>query len=160
ILAFPVFKVPTAAGRKLMDAIEGFRLYLGTAEEDRLQAFYPPKKTPELFEQYLPYAVALDVENAWAKRFEGIIESSMLEEAETTWSSGDRRRLTDATRITDFVSDTLSTTIAAASTAPGTSGSDSGTSSDSSSSGSGGGGSAGGGGGGGRGSGWGGGTPP
>ena len=80
--AFPLFRMPTAAGRKLIDAIEGFRMYLGVAEEDRLQAFYPPKKTPELFERYLPYAVALDVENAWAKRFEGVLENAETSDRE------------------------------------------------------------------------------
>jgi hypothetical protein len=34
-LAFPWLKAPSVAGRA-MDEIEGFRLYLGTAEEDRL----------------------------------------------------------------------------------------------------------------------------
>jgi UDP-N-acetylmuramoylalanine-D-glutamate ligase len=55
-----------------MDEIEGFKEYLGVAEEDRLNALNPPDKTPELFERFLPYAVALDVENAWAKRFAGV----------------------------------------------------------------------------------------
>ncbi len=31
-------KAPSVAGRKVMDEIEGFRLYLGVAEEDRLNA--------------------------------------------------------------------------------------------------------------------------
>ena len=44
----------------IMDQIEGFRQYLGVAEEDRLNALNPPEKTPELFEQFLPYAIALD----------------------------------------------------------------------------------------------------
>jgi uncharacterized membrane protein YgcG len=152
IFAFPLFKTPTEMGRKLMDAIDGFRMYLGTAEEERLEAFYPPKKTPELFEKYLPYAVALDVENAWAKRFEGILEDSTLEPTETVFSWGDGSRRVDPVTLTHYVSSTLSEKIAAAATPPGTSGSSSGSSSDSSSSGSSGGGSSGGGGGGG--SGW------
>jgi hypothetical protein len=85
VFAFPLFKMPTKAGRKMMDAIEGFRMYLGVAEEDRLQAFYPPQKTPELFERYLPYAVALDVENAWAKRFEGVLDNAETEPSEAVW---------------------------------------------------------------------------
>ena len=154
VLAFELFRMPTRDGRKVMDDIEGFRLYLGVAEEDRLQAYYPPKKTPELFEQYLPYAIALDVENAWAKRFEGIIENSMIEESESAWYTGDSSKFRDPGRLTEFVSASLSATIAAATVPPGSSGSSSGSSSDSSSSGSSGGGSSGGGGGGGGGSGW------
>ena len=57
----------TREGRKIMDQIEGFRQYLNVAEEDRLEYLNPPKKTPELFEKFLPYAIALDVENSWAK---------------------------------------------------------------------------------------------
>ena len=59
-----------------MDQIEGFRQYLGVAEEDRLECLNPPDKTPELFERFLPYAVALDVENAWAKRFAGVLAAA------------------------------------------------------------------------------------
>jgi uncharacterized membrane protein YgcG len=151
--AFPLFRMPTKAGRKLIDAIEGFRMYLGVAEEDRLQAFYPPKKTPELFERYLPYAVALDVENAWAKRFEGVLANAETP-TESDWYDGDETRRRHPAVLTEFVSKSLSERIASAATAPGTSGSSSGSSHDSRSSGSSGGGSSGGGGGGGGGSGW------
>jgi uncharacterized membrane protein YgcG len=154
VFAFPLFRMPTQAGRKMIDAIEGFRMYLGVAEEDRLQAFYPPKKTPELFERYLPYAVALDVENAWAKRFEGVLKNAELEQNETVWYMGDGSRRRDPAMLTEFVSKSLSERIASSATAPGTSGSRSGSSHDSSSSGSSGSGSSGGGGGGGGGSGW------
>jgi len=154
VFAFPLFKAPTPSGRQLMDAIEGFRLYLGVAEEDRLQAFYPPEKTPELFEKYLPYAIALDVENAWAKRFDGVLTDAMIEEMQRTWYMSDDKDRTDLSRIVSFVSTSLAETVAAASTPPGSSGSSSGSNSDSSSSGSSGGGSSGGGGGGGGGSGW------
>jgi uncharacterized membrane protein YgcG len=152
VLAFPLFKMPTPAGRKVMDAIEGFRLYLGVAEEDRLKEFYPPDKTPELFERYLPYAVALDVENAWAKRFEGVVENAATEPTDRDWYTGDDKRHRNPTVLVDLVSKNLSDRIASASTPPGTSGWSS--SSSSSSSGSSGGGSSGGGGGGGGGSGW------
>jgi uncharacterized membrane protein YgcG len=154
VFAFPLFKAPTPAGRKLMDDIEGFRLYLGVAEEDRLQAFYPPKKTPELFEKYLPYAVALDVENAWAKRFDGILTEAMMEEIQRSWYMSEDKERGDPGRLVNFVATSLAETVAAAATPPGSSGSRSGSSSDSNSSGSSGGGSSGGGGGGGGGSGW------
>jgi uncharacterized membrane protein YgcG len=154
VFAFALFKMPTQAGRKVMDAIEGFRLYLGVAEEDRLQAFYPPKKTPELFEKYLPYAVALDVENAWARRFESVLENATIEPTEQVWYLGDASKRRDPASIAAFVGNQLPQTIAAASTPPGSSGSSSGSSRDSGSSGSSGGGSSGGGGGGGGGSGW------
>ena len=40
-----------------MDGIEGFRLYLGVAEKDRMNFLTPPEQTPQLFEKYLPYAI-------------------------------------------------------------------------------------------------------
>ena len=53
----------------MMDKIAGFQRYLSITEEDRLETLHPPEKTPELFERYLPYAIALGVENKWASKF-------------------------------------------------------------------------------------------
>ncbi len=75
-LAFGWLEAPSVAGRKIMDQIDGFREYLGVAEEERLEYLNPPDKTPELFERFLPYAVALDVENTWAKRFAGVLAAA------------------------------------------------------------------------------------
>lgn len=43
----------------------GFKLYLETAERDRLQNL-----TPDLFEKYLPYAIIFGIEKKWAKAFD------------------------------------------------------------------------------------------
>jgi uncharacterized membrane protein YgcG len=140
--AFPLLKAPTVAGRKRMDDIEGFRQYLGVAEEDRLNALNPPEKTPELFERFLPYAIALDVQNAWAKRFAAVLAAAGATAAASTWYEGNYNWRDDPVSFADHLSGELSQTISSASTAPGSSG------------GSGGGGSSGGGGGGGGGGGW------
>jgi len=146
-MSFHFLKAPTVAGRKIMDEIEGFRQYLGVAEEDRLNHLHPPEKTPELFERYLPYAVALDVENRWAERFAGVLAAAAAAGATTAaWYSGHRDINSDPGGFADRIGSTLSSTVASASTAPGSSGGGS--------SGSSGGGSSGGGGGGGGGSGW------
>ncbi|MDP6415329.1 MAG: DUF2207 domain-containing protein, partial [Gammaproteobacteria bacterium] len=50
-----LLKAPSVRGRVLMDKLEGFKLYLEVAEEDDLNLRHPPDKTPELFEQMLPY---------------------------------------------------------------------------------------------------------
>ena len=55
-----------------MDKLEGFELYLKVAEQDDLNLRHPPDMTPELFERYLPYAVALGVEQAWAEQFTSV----------------------------------------------------------------------------------------
>ena len=52
-----------------MDQIAGFERYLSVTEENRLEVLHPPEKTPELFERFLPYAIALGVENKWADKF-------------------------------------------------------------------------------------------
>ena len=147
-MAFYILKAPTVQGRKVMDEIEGFKQYLGVAEEDRLNYLHPPEKTPELFERYLPYAVALNVENRWAERFAGVLAAAAAAGAATaTWYSGDRLSNNDWGGFASRVGSSLASTVASASTPPGSSGGGG-------SSGSGGGGSSGGGGGGGGGSGW------
>lgn len=77
VLFIHLLKAPTQFGRKLLDQIEGFKLYLATAEQHRLDVMHPPEMTPELFEQYLPYAMALDVENQWSKNFALHVRSSI-----------------------------------------------------------------------------------
>jgi uncharacterized membrane protein YgcG len=146
VVFFYLLRAPTVTGRKVMDDIEGFKQYLGVAEEDRLNYLHPPEKTPQLFEKYLPYAVALDVENRWAERFAGVLAAAAAAGAATAaWYYGDRDVWSNPNSFVDRVGSSLATTVAAASTAPGSSSDGSGSS---------GGGSSGGGGGGGGGSGW------
>jgi uncharacterized membrane protein len=64
-----LLKKPTLEGRKLLDKTEGFKKYLEVAEQEDLNLKYSPEKTPKLFETYLPYALALGVENQWAEQF-------------------------------------------------------------------------------------------
>jgi uncharacterized membrane protein YgcG len=137
--AFNWMKAHTIRGRKLTDQIEGFRQYLGVAEEARLEALNPPNKTQELFERFLPYAIALDVENHWARRFAGVLAAAG---AASTWYSGNYDWGGNPTGFARHLGGGLTSTISSAATAPG------------SSSGSGGGGFSGGGGGGGGGGGW------
>lgn len=70
ILFYHLLKAPSLLGRKVMDHIEGFRHYLKVAEKDRLNFHNPPDVTPEIFERYLPFAIALDVENEWGTQFD------------------------------------------------------------------------------------------
>jgi uncharacterized membrane protein YgcG len=139
-----LLKAPTQAGRKLLDRIEGFRLYLSVAEASDLKMAYTPKLDRQMFENYLPYAMALDVEDAWSHRFEqslAAIGEPSSSYAGPAWYGGYTAGQSLAGLGSAF-SSALTDSIAAASTAPG------------SSSGSGGGGSSGGGGGGGGGGGW------
>lgn len=63
-----LLRAPTDIGRDVMDKLEGFRLYLSTAESARLN-MSAPEITTERFEAFLPYAVALDVEEPWSEAF-------------------------------------------------------------------------------------------
>ncbi|MCJ7813643.1 DUF2207 domain-containing protein, partial [bacterium] len=87
-LFFELLKAPTLYGRKVMDQIEGFKMYMETAEEERLKILHPPKKTPELFEKYLPYALALNVENAWIKKFANVLARAGENSYSPVWYSG------------------------------------------------------------------------
>ncbi len=139
-----LLKAPTLLGRRLLDKIEGFRMYLEVAEKDDLDLRNPPEQTPELFEAYLPYALALDVEQPWAEQFEGVFRRIRGEQGgdyRPAWYAG-RWDSTNPVKMASAVGASLGSAISSAATPPG------------SSSGSGGGGFSGGGGGGGGGGGW------
>ena len=148
LLAHIVFawllRAPTIRGRQLMDKLEGFRSYLQIAEKDELNLRNPPEKTPELFERYLPFALALGVEQKWAEKFAAVfarLDGRQGARYQPAWYHGDFHAR-DIGKFTSGVGASLTSAISSASTPPG------------SSSGGGGGGSSGGGGGGGGGGGW------
>lgn len=71
-----LLKAPTSAGRRLLDQVEGFKLFLGKVDGDRLNRIMPPEPTPATFEKFLPYALALDVEEAWAEKFSRVLDGT------------------------------------------------------------------------------------
>jgi len=137
-------KRPTRTGRRLLDKIEGFRLYLDVAEGEELKRADPLEKTPALFEAYLPYAIALDLEQRWAGRFSGVFDTLAArgETYQPLWYTGSHWSPHRVGGFAAAVGGSLSSAISSSATAPG------------SSSGGGGGGFSGGGGGGGGGGGW------
>ena len=144
ILFLWLLQAPTPKGRLLMDKLEGFKLYLEVAEKDDLNIRHPPDMTPELFERFLPFAVALGVEQAWADQFTQVFAALDAEQGvnyRPRWYSGDfnHARLGG---FADNIGSSFASAISSAATPPG------------SASGAGGGGSSGGGGGGGGGGGW------
>jgi uncharacterized membrane protein YgcG len=144
ILFVILLRAPTIGGRRIMDEIDGFELYLGTAEQDRLDRMKSPQLTPQVFELFLPYAFALGVENRWVERFEREFPLAEPDQGgyRPAWYHGDLGRTGALHHLGSNLGSELSGAIASASTPPG------------SSSGSGGGGFSGGGGGGGGGGGW------
>ena len=146
IIFYFLLKTPTLKGRKLLDKVEGFKQYLEVAEKEELNLKYPPNKTPKLFEAYLPYALALGVENQWSEQFVDVFNTTEGKNYHPTWYSGYQWRSDNLPDFTNSVGSALSSAISSSSTAPGTS--------SGSSSFGGGGGFSGGGGGGGGGGGW------
>jgi uncharacterized membrane protein len=71
-----LMKAPAFTGRRLMDQLEGFKMFLGSVDADRLNRAMPPEQTPQVFERFLPYALALDVEQDWANKFSGILSAA------------------------------------------------------------------------------------
>ena len=144
IIFYHLLKAPTLLGRKIMDRIEGFKMYLSVAEKDQIYSMKEPAKTHELFESFLPFALALGVENRWAEKFSDIL-SSIKEESTAYhpgWYSGANWSTLGAIGFVNSLSSSFGSSISSSSTAPG------------SASGGSGGGSSGGGGGGGGGGGW------
>lgn len=64
-----LLKAPTLAGRRLLDEIEGFKLFLSVAEKERLGLQGPPQEMASQFEKFFPYALALEVEDKWSGQF-------------------------------------------------------------------------------------------
>ena len=63
----------TVLGGRALEGVLGFEEFLSRVEADRLDRTI---KTPEMFEKYLPYAMALGVEKNWVRAFEHIYRQS------------------------------------------------------------------------------------
>jgi len=146
-----LLRAPTMQGRAMLDEIEGYKLYLSVAEQNRLaMSAQEPEMTIERFEKHLPHAMALGVADKWTQKFTSrmtLADPSRASDIayQPRWyrsTSG----FSSPSNLTSHLSRSLSQTISSAATAP---------SSSSGGSFSGGGGSSGGGGGGGGGGGWG-----
>ncbi len=139
----------TEKGVAAKEHVEGLKLYLNVAEKDRIKLLQSPnakyaegskepKRTVNLFEKLLPYAIVLGVEKEWSKQFEALYTTP------PDWYSGSQWRTFNAVYLTSYINDGIGSAVNTAFSAPSSSGS----------SGSGGGGFSGGGGGGGGGGGW------
>ncbi len=90
-----LMKAPTDEGRRLLDEIEGLRMYLGVAEKDELKSVAAPGKAPTLdarrYEALLPYAMALGVEQAWTDKFTAAVGAAAAEQTSPSWYYGTGR---------------------------------------------------------------------
>ena len=134
-------RAPTLEGRKLLDEIDGLKLYMNVAEKQEIASMRGPDEPvldAKRYEAMLPFAVALGVENAWTKKFTVAAGAAAAAAAANNmgWYAG-RGPISNLGSFSSEIGHSLSSSISSASTPPG------------SSSGRGGGGSSGGGGGGG-----------
>jgi uncharacterized membrane protein YgcG len=61
----------TEQGTRALEGVLGFEDFLVHVESDRFNRMI---KTPEMFEKFLPFAMALGVEKNWSKAFQGILK--------------------------------------------------------------------------------------
>jgi uncharacterized membrane protein YgcG len=140
---YHLMKAPTLYGRRIMDQIQGFKLYLSVAEQHGLDMRNAPEKTPRVFEKFLPFALALDVETQWSEQFANVLaRGAGGSDYSPSWYTGGHGHGLGASGMATRLGSSFSSAISSSSSPPG------------SGSGSGSGGSSGGGGGGGGGGGW------
>jgi uncharacterized membrane protein len=121
-----LMKAPTSEGRKLLDEIEGLRMYLGVAERDELKSLDAPGKAPTLdakrYEALLPYAMALGVEEAWTDKFTAAVGAASAQQTSPTWYYGTGRFTSmGLAGIGNSLGSALTQQISASATPPGSS---------------------------------------
>lgn len=138
-----LIKRPSEEKLRKKSLIDGFKMYMGAAENQQLQFHNPPEMTPQSFEKLLPFAMVLGVDEIWGKKFDDLLKK-MSYEYQSNWYVGSSM---NHFAMASVLNSSLTNSIQSSATQPSSSGSSSG-------SGSGGGGFSGGGGGGGGGGGW------
>jgi len=126
VLFHYLLKAPTRAGRTLLDKIEGFKMFLGAVDGDRLNRMMPPDQTPQTFEKFLPYALALDLEQAWAQKFSGLLDGASHAPGSSngyspSWCAGAGWSTLGAAGFASSLSDSFTSAISSAASAPGSS---------------------------------------
>jgi len=136
-----LIRKPAVEKLRIKSLIDGFKMYLSTAEVKKIAHFNPPDLTPEIFEKLLPYAVVLGAEDVWGDKFQSLINKSIIDQNyQPAWYAG---HVGNFSTFNHTLNASLSNSLSKSATPPSSSGS-----------GSGGSGFSGGGGGGGGGGGW------
>lgn len=64
----------TLKGVQMYEKILGYKMFMDTAEKDRLKKLFSPDDYRKVFEKYLPYAMVMGVEERWTKEFRGLLD--------------------------------------------------------------------------------------
>jgi uncharacterized membrane protein YgcG len=86
----------TVRGARTLEQLKGFGEFLERVEKDRFERVV---KTPEMFERFLPFAMALQVEDRWARAFQGIYVQP------PTWYVGNYHGTFDVGRFSSSLGD-------------------------------------------------------
>jgi uncharacterized membrane protein YgcG len=120
-----LMKAPTVEGRKLLDEIEGLRMYLSVAERDELKSMpgpgHPPILDAKRYEALLPFAMALQVEEAWTKKFTAAVGAAAAQQSSPAWYYGNHPTSMNLASIGNSLGSALTQQISASSTPPGSS---------------------------------------
>jgi len=77
-----IMPVKTKQGVMAKEDLLGLKMYIKAAEIDRIKFHNAPAKSPEKFEELLPYAIIFGLEKEWATEFEDIYKTP------PTWYDG------------------------------------------------------------------------
>ena len=66
----------TPRGRKRLDEVLGFRDFLATVELDHLERMNDPRLSPAVLNDYLAYAIALDLKESWGDQLSQALTSA------------------------------------------------------------------------------------
>ncbi len=104
----------TPYGTRVLEGALGFEEFLSRVEADRFERVV---KTPDMFEKFLPYAMALGVEKNWARAFESILKTP------PNWYQGGDPTRFNSRGFVSHMSDMVSRTGSTMTSAPRSSGS-------------------------------------
>ncbi len=102
----------TILGARTLEKVLGFGEFLERVDKERFEHVV---KTPEMFERYLPYAMAFGVEKKWAKAFENIYMDP------PSWYAGSSMHAFNASSFSSRLSDMSSRAGSVMSSSPRTS---------------------------------------
>ena len=109
IIVAVVARRRTKLGYEALYHISGFEKFLSATDKERFDFHNAPEKNPQQFMEYLPYAVALGIEEKWAEVFEDVtIQNPDWYTSDTSVSSFSATELTGnlGAFSTSFVSST------------------------------------------------------
>jgi len=104
-----ILKSYTPAGNKVMNQIEGFKLFLTNSKHHPDDA--SAKDAKDLFEKYLPYVIALDIEDQWGEKLDNMLKTAETEAShyQPYWYSGKPWPGMNAIMLSNFLNSVLNT---------------------------------------------------